>query len=192
MDGLLVVDPATGRQRYKYHFRSRLRDSVNAASPVVVGDKVFLSATYNTGSVLLRMTPGGIEEVWKDVRAMQNHWATSIYREGFLYGMDGRHENGSNFRCIEFETGKVRWSADEGLGRATFVMADGHLIALGERGRLALIEVSPDRYIEKARLQILRYPCWTPPVLSHGLLYLRNENTLLCLDLKRESKRKSD
>ena len=151
---------------------------------MVVDDYVFLSATYNTGAVLLKLEPDGLKEVWKDRLAMQNHWATSVYHKGYLYGMDGRHETGSNFRCIEFMTGKVRWTAERGLGRSGFIMADGHLIALGERGHLALIEVNSDHYNEKARAQVLRFPCWTPPVLSHGLLYIRNENRLVCLDLR--------
>ncbi len=183
-DGLLVVEARSGAERYRYRFRSALYESVNAASPVVLDDLVFLSATYNTGAVLLRLAAGGLEEVWKDRLAMQNHWATSIPHEGFLYGMDGRHEAGSNFRCIELMTGRIRWTADQGLGRASYLLAEGHLIALGERGELALIELNPDRYVEKHRTPVLRYPCWTPPVLSHGLLFLRNENTLLCLDLR--------
>ena len=182
--GLLAVEVQSGQERYRYPFSSRNYYSVNAASPVVVEDYVFLSATYNTGAVLLKLKSGGLKKIWKDRLAMQNHWATSIYHGGYLYGMDGRHERSSNFRCIEFMTGKVRWTADRGLGRAAFIMADGHLIALGERGHLALIEVNPDSYGETARAQVLRYPCWTPPVLSHGLLYVRNETRLICLDLR--------
>ena len=116
---------------------------------------------------------------------MQSHWATSVYHEGYLYGIDGRHEFGSNFRCIEFATGKVMWTADKGLGRASFVMAGGYLIAIGERGQLALIEVSPGGYIEKQRVRILRGPIWTPPILSHGLVYIRNAREMICLDLRR-------
>lgn len=182
--GMLTVEVASGRERYHYPFRSRNHFSVNAASPVVVEDHVFLSATYNTGAVLLKLESRGLREIWKDRRAMQNHWSTSIYHEGYLYGLDGRHEAGSNFRCIEFMTGKVRWTADRGLGRSAFIMADGHFIALGERGHLALIEVNPDSYREKARAQILSYPSWTPPILSHGLLYARDENRLICLDMR--------
>ena len=183
--GLLTVDALTGRENHRYPFRSRTHESVNAASPVVVGDYVFLSASYNTGAVLLKLEPEGVQEIWKGRQVMQNHWATSIYHQGYLYGMDGRHEAGANFRCVEFMTGKVRWQSDPGLGRCTFVIAEGHLIALGERGHLALIEVNPDRYMEKARSSsMLRYPCWAPPVLSHGLLYVRNEERLLCLDLR--------
>ena len=98
--------------------------------------------------------------------------------------MDGRHERGSNFRCIEFETGKIVWTADEGLGRASFFMAEGHLIALGERGRLALIEVSPEAYKEKARVRVSSRRVWTPPILAQGLLYIRNERKLTCFDLR--------
>lgn len=183
-DGLLVVEPETGAEKYRYRFRSKIRESAIAATPVLVDDVVFLSATYGIGAVALKLDPTGLREVWKDPFAMQSHWATSIYHDGYLYGMDGRHERGSNFRCIEMMTGKVVWTANKGLGRASFVMADGHLIAIGERGHLALIEVSPERYIEKSRVRVLRYPVWTPPVLSHGLLYIRNERKMKCLDLR--------
>lgn len=183
-DGLLVLEPETGVERYRYPFRSKARASALAATPVLVDDIVFLSATYRVGAVALRLEPDGLVELWKDERAMQNHWATSIYHDGYLYGMDGRHERGSNFRCVEFMTGKVMWSADKGLGRSTFIMVDGHLIALGEQGDLALIEVSPERYIEKTRVSVLDYPVWIPPVLSHGRLYLRNEHVLECRDLR--------
>ncbi len=182
--GLLAVDPQSGQEQYSYYFRSKKIQSINAASPIVMDDYVFLSATYGTGAVLLKLEPEGLKEIWKDRQAMQNHWATSIYHKGYLYGIDGRHEFGANFRCLEFMTGKVRWKADPALGRATLILAEGHLVALGERGHLALIELSPDRYNEKARAGVLNYPCWAPPVLSHGLLYVRSENRLLCLDLR--------
>jgi outer membrane protein assembly factor BamB len=191
-DGLLVLEAKTGAVRHQYPFRSATHNSAIAATPVLVDDVIFLSATYNIGAVALRLDPGGLTEVWKRQDSMQTHWATAIYHEGYLYGMSGRHEQGSNLRCIEFSTGKVMWTAEKGLGRASFIMADGHLIAIGERGDLALIEVSPDGYVEKARARIMKGPTWTPPVLSHGLLYVRNDprldpernRQLICLDLR--------
>ena len=185
-NGLLVLDPKDGAEKYRYPFRSRIRESAIAATPVLIDDTVFLSATYGVGAVALQLAPDGLKEVWKSRSAMQSHWATSIYHEGYLYGMDGRHEQGSNFRCIEFNTGKVVWSTSDGLGRASFIMAEGHLIAVGERGDIALIELSPEKYIEKSRVRVLRYPVWTPPILSQGLLYLRDENTLRCFDLRQK------
>ncbi len=186
-EGFVAVEPKTGALKYQYPFRSRTHESVNAATPVVSGDLVFLSATYNVGAALLKLEPGGLKEIWRSRTAMQNHWATSVLKDGFLYGMDGRHEAGSNFRCIELMTGNVKWTADEGLGRSAFIWAEGNLIALGERGELALIKASPEKYEEISRVQLLEYPCWTPPVLSHGLLYIRNETNLVCLNLKNTS-----
>ena len=183
-EGLLVLEPSSGAERYRFPFRPRSHLSVSAASPVVVDHSVFLSASYRAGAVLLDVKPDGLEVVWKDPLAMRNHWATSIVHEGYLYGMDGRHEAGSRFRCLDFRTGEVQWTAEQGLGRAAFILAEGKLIALGERGVLALIEATPDGYLERARAQVLDYPCWTPPVLSHGLLYVRNETRLVCLNLR--------
>ena len=183
-EGLLAVERDSGREVYRYPFRSRSYESVNAAAPVLVDDHIFLSATYNTGSVLLKLDPGQPREIWKSRSAMQNHWATSIFYEGNLYGVSGRHESGADIRCIDFKTGRVRWKAQPSLGRAGFILADGYFIAMGERGDLILIEVNQERYIEKGRVRVLTYPCWAPPVLSRGLLYLRNETKLLCLDLR--------
>ena len=183
---ILALDPATGALRFSAPFQSRTYESVNAASPVVSGDEVFCSSTYGVGSILLRAKPAGDwETVWRDESSMENHWATSLKIGDALYGMHGRHESGSSFRCIDWKTGKVRWEAPKGLGRATFVYHQGHFIAVGERGDLALIEVSPDGYKEKRKVRVLDYPCWTPPVISDGRLFLRNEKTLVCFDLRK-------
>lgn len=187
-DGLLVLEPTSGKIRHQYSFRSRLRESAIAATPLLVDDIVFLSATYKIGAAALDIGDEKLVEVWKEVDAMQNHWAMSVYRDGYLYGLDGRHESSANFRCVDFKTGEVVWShRPKPVGRASFIMAENHLIALGERGHLLLIEVSPEGYKEKARVQLLDYPSWTPPILAQGRLYIRNENRLLCLDLSKMS-----
>jgi len=68
---------------------------------------------------------------------------------------------------------------------------DGHFVCLGEDGVLRLVKVNPKQYEETARLQLksadgeplLKYPAWAAPVLSHGLLYVRGKDRLVCLDL---------
>ena len=183
-EGLLVARPDTGKVLHEFAFRSVYRESVNAASPVVVDDVIFLSASYYVGSIALEVTPEGLKSLWRDKKNMQNHWATSIYHDGCLYGIDGRDEPKSQMRCLDWKTGAVRWSSPLGLGRTPFIMAQGHFIAMSERGDLVLIEVNPDRFVEKKRVRMLDYPCWAPPVLANGLLYIRNETQLVCLDLR--------
>lgn len=200
-DGLLGVRVADGEVLYRHPFRSKTNESVNAATPLMIdADRVFLSATYNMGATLLKLKPGAatgdppdnLEVVWADRLAMQNHWATSLLHGGLLYGVDGRHEGGSNLRCIDSATGEVKWTEDAGLGRATFLEVEGRLIALGERGEVAIARIDPERYVELSRAKALRYPCWTPPALARGLLYLRNEDTLLCLDVRSDARKMAE
>ena len=204
--GLVSLDPKSGEINFSQFFRSALRDSVNAARPVVVGDQIFLSAAYDVGALLLKVKADGrhADTVWQDELSMQNHWTTSIYHHGYLYGFSGRHEAGSTFRCIEFQTGKLKWetvdvnandtpdpkdgrgtSEPKFYGRGSAVLADGKLIVLGERGNLALVELNPEKFVEisRATLPRMKYPSWAAPVLSRQRLYLRDEDDLICLDL---------
>jgi hypothetical protein len=183
-NGLLVLAPKGGRILHEFPFRSRLRESVNAASPVIVGDQILLSAAYGVGSVLLQLGEAGLTTVWRDREAMQNHWATSIHHNGHVYGVHGRHQRDAVVRCLDWATGQIRWTSPRLRERITFIMADEHFIAMGEYGHLIVFEVNPDRYVQTAKARVLRPPCWAPPILAHGLLYVRNETDLLCLDLR--------
>lgn len=204
-NGLLGLEPASGRVDFHFPWRSRLVESVNASNPVVVGDRVFISETYGPGSALLRVKPGGYEVLWTDAdkardKSMQSHWSTPIYHEGYVYGCSGRHESNAELRCIELATGKVMWS-QKNLWRTSLLMVDGHLLCLGEDGQLRLLKVNPQRYEEVSHLQpqpgrkpsedpasLLEYPCWAAPILAHGLLYVRSKDQLLCLELIPEQK----
>ncbi|MFO1497195.1 MAG: PQQ-binding-like beta-propeller repeat protein [Verrucomicrobiota bacterium] len=122
--GLVVLDPATGRIEFEFSWRARAHASVNAATPLVKDDSIFLSASYGTGAVLLQVKGKALEKVWSSDDALSSHYATPVERNGFLYGFHGRQEYGQSLRCLEWKTGKVRWSK-EGFGA-------GSLILLGE------------------------------------------------------------
>jgi len=184
--GLVITEAASGRVHSTYFFRSRKNESVNGATPIIVDDMVFLSAAYQTGSALVRMKDNGVEEIYRGMQ-MSNHWGTSIYIDGHLYGVDGRHESEANFRCIELKTGKLKWQVDEELGRATMIVADGKFLILTERGKLVLAKASPEGYKEISRSPtFLSYPCYTPPILANGFLYARDERKLICFDVRKK------
>lgn len=187
--GLLGLDPATGKVDFHYPWRARALESVNASNPVVVGDRVFISETYGPGSALLKVKPGGYEEVWTDAarprdKSLQCHWMTPIYVDGYLYGSSGRHLIEAELRCIEFATGKVMWS-EPGLKRTSLLLVDSHLLCLSEDGVLRLLKVNPTKFEEVSQLTApgLQYPCWAAPILSHGLLYVRGNRRLICFEL---------
>jgi outer membrane protein assembly factor BamB len=192
--GLIGFDPAAGRLEFHHPWRARMLESVNASNPVVVGDRVLVSECYSIGSLLLKVKPGGADPVWMDGRkrdpSLATHWMTPVHVDGFVYGSSGRHTSNAELRCVEFDTGKVRWSVP-GLTRASLLAVDGHFVCLGEDGVLRLVKVDPDRYVEvsKAVLRgpdgapLLEYPAWAAPILSHGLLFVRGKDRLACLEL---------
>ncbi len=182
-NGLVAVDPATGSVRFQLRRRSRLGASVNAATPLIIDDLIFLSATYGTGAVTLRVSGNELTPLWASDDVMSNHYATSVYHDGYLYGYHGRQEYNPSFRAVELRTGTVRWSEDR-FHAGTVTLAGDRLLILRETGELILADASPDRFRPIARAQVLDPPVRAYPALANGYLYARNEDTLVCLDLR--------
>ncbi|NOY41458.1 MAG: PQQ-binding-like beta-propeller repeat protein [Planctomycetes bacterium] len=197
--GLIGLDPRNGEVDFHFPWRARLLESVNASSPVVVGRQVFISEAYGVGSALLDVQPGQHRVVWQDKprsreRSLGLHWNTAVHHEGYLYGSSGRHRGPAELRCIELATGKVMWS-ESGLTRSSLLQVDGHFVCLSEGGMLRLLRVTPKQYelVDRLELQddqgrpLLRYPAWAAPVLSHGLMYVRGQDRLVCLEVIAET-----
>ena len=182
--GLVGLDPATGQVQFERRWRSRQAASVNAATPLVVGDLIFVSAEYGPGAAALRVEGSKLTELWSSDEVLSNHYATSVYRDGFLYGYHGRQEFGPSFRAVELRTGKVRWSQDK-FNAGSVTLAGDRLLILRENGELILAAASPDAFRPMARAQILPATVRAFPALVDGLLYVRNEKTLVCVDLRR-------
>ncbi len=194
--GLVGLEPATGKVDFHYPWRARILESVNASNPVVVGNRVLITECYGPGSALLEVKPGSCKEVWTDEdrgrdKALQCHWNTPICVDGYVYGSSGRHTENAELRCVELATGKVMWR-EPGLTRCSLLLVDNHFICQGEYGHLLLLKVNPKKYDEVSRFlyrqpgegrPLLEYPAWAAPVLSHGLLYVRGKDRLLCLEL---------
>jgi outer membrane protein assembly factor BamB len=182
--GLFGLDPKDGKMRFSKQWRARIEASVNAAAPLVIGDQVFLTASYGTGAVLLRVMKDGVEEVWSGDRSLSSHYNTPVQKDGYLYGIDGRQEQGARLRCVELKTGAVKWEKER-FGCASMILADGRLIALTESGELVLIEPTPEGYREKARAWVLQArPCRAEIALADGRLYGRDGKRLVCWNVK--------
>lgn len=184
-NGLVGVDPPSGKVFFQFRWRSRMNASVNAAMPVVVGDLVFISAAYQTGAALLRVRNGALEKIWSGDDALSAHYATSVYRDGFLYGYDARADipPGCNLRCVELMTGKVRWS-ENGFGAGTIVLAGDQLLVLRDGGELLIAPAAPAAFKPTARAQILDNGVRPYPALADGYLFARSKDKLVCVDLR--------
>jgi outer membrane protein assembly factor BamB len=182
-EGVVSLNPADGAVRFSRRWRARIDASVNAAAPVVVGDLVFVTASYRTGALLLRVKKDGAEEVWKSDNVLSSHFTTPVYHAGHLYGFDGRQETGTRLRCVELKTGKVALTK-AGFPCGPIIVADGHLIILSEDGELVLVEAASDAYREKARARVLGGTCRAGLALADGRLYGHDGRKLVCWKLK--------
>ena len=135
--GLVNLDANAGKVLWSIPFRSKLYESVNATTPIVAGDVVFVSATYGTGSLAVRINPDGSpQELWRSVRAMESHFSNLMEVNGMVYGFSGRHEGNAELRCLELATGKIHWSVPSILGRGSMVRVGDQFLLWGERGHL--------------------------------------------------------
>jgi outer membrane protein assembly factor BamB len=209
--GLLSIDPTNGRVDFTVPWRSRSYESVNASCPVVFDNKVFISASYRTGGALIEIRPDFTQRTLWTTSDFGLHWNTPIYRNGFLYGFDGRNEPDASLACVDVSSGKVVWRAtpewnetftaagqkrEQMLStyRGSLLAVDGQFLCLGELGHLVWMDLSPKGYKEISRAWLFgARESWALPVLSRGLLYVV-QNTrdivngagprLLCYDLR--------
>jgi outer membrane protein assembly factor BamB len=182
--GANVLDVKTGALRYSQKWRARYDASVNAATPLVIGDRLFFSTCYETGALLLKLkADGSAEEAWQGEDVMDNHYNTAIFHDGHLYGIHGRQEKTPDFRCVDLATKKVAWEKKR-YGCATMVLADGRLIVLTEAGDLVLVEATAQAYRELARARVFDAgPCRAQIALANGKLYARDQKKLVCFNL---------
>jgi outer membrane protein assembly factor BamB len=195
-EGAVGVSPTDGGLLWRRHWKTS--NDVNAATPIFfqaktddqVRDYLFISSGYGKGCALLKLIKSGdrfeAATVYENTN-MCNHFSTSVRDRDHLYGF-----NESALTCLDLRTGQVRWehkdNTRENFAKGSLILADGKLIILGENGHLALVAATPEEYREIARAQIFRgSKKWTPPTLSHGRLYLRDEKEVKCLDLRKDN-----
>jgi outer membrane protein assembly factor BamB len=182
--GLRVLDPANGKVMYELAWRPRLDASVQAATPLVWKDEIFLTVSYSTGAVVARLKGGELTEVWANDKSLSSQYNTPVRVGDYLYGLHGRSDVGTaQLRCVEWKTGNVKWS-EANFGVASLVAVDGGLLALSESGDLVRFDASPDGYKERGRSTILTKPTRAAPALADGRFFARDGTKLVCVKLK--------
>jgi outer membrane protein assembly factor BamB len=180
--GLIGVSARDGK--LLWHYRGNL-GGTSCATPIFHDGCIFSTSSGNAragGDALLRLKPAGqgYKEVYL-VREMLNFHGGVVRVGEYVYGTGG-----NGLVCLDFKTGERKW-IERSVGRGSLVAADGHLYLRGERGSMTLAEAVPTGYKEKGRFQQpfrSRFPTFTHPVIAGGRLYLRDENVLLCYDVK--------
>ena len=182
--GLTALDAENGNVLWNVPWETSY--DVNATTPVVIDDRIFITSGYKTGCMLLKAGQTGAETLWNNLSFSSIHSDPYII-DGYLYGYSGDSaQNKGAFKCINFENGAETWTTnDMGWGTCTFV--DGYLVCCDIKGNLFLMKPDPDRFIKVTEMRNalgdIKGPVWTKPVAANGRLYLRFRQRLVCYDL---------
>jgi outer membrane protein assembly factor BamB len=184
-DGLRIVKLETGEEVAFQAWKSPYR--TNATTPIVNGNRIFISAGYNVGCGLFEFNGTALKEIYTN-KKMRNHFSNCILLDGFLYGFDGDSNLGRlvQLTCMNFATGKVAWQK-AGFGCGSLMVANQKLLILSDEGTLVLAQANSEKYEEISRSSFLTNRCWTVPVLSDRRIYGRNSaGDLICVELAAE------
>jgi outer membrane protein assembly factor BamB len=178
---VLGIDVNSGRQLWNY--TKVANNTANIATPIVRGNRVFVSSAYGTGGALLELASSGNDVSVREVyftRRMMNHHATSILVGDYLYGFDN-----AILTALKFDTGDVAWQ-NRSVGKGSLAFADDRLYLYSENGVVGLAEASPTGYREHGRFELRtgNLPTWSHPVVSGGKLFLRDQDTIYAYDVR--------
>ena len=188
LNGPLGVSASDGKLLWTF---PRKFNVAVAPSPIAVdGECVFMTASYDAGSVMVRVRRAGEAFQAESVFDMKNNeWNsevhTPIVHQGHLFAV-GKKKRGL-FTCLGFD-GKEVWTSEgkASFGLGSFLLADGMFFVMdGNTGKLHLIEANTTAYNELASAQVLTgEEVWGPMALSDGKLVLRSLTEMICLDVK--------
>jgi len=167
--------------KFLWRYDQVANSTANCSTPVFYNGKILYSTGYDTGCALLDLKPDGTAAEVYFNKHLRNHHGGYVLADGHVYGFDN-----DVLVCMEWATGKVKWK-DRSVGKGSVTYADGKLYVLGEEGSLALVNASPAAYAEVSRFPLRprsSYNAWVYPVIANGRLYLRDQQTIWCYDIK--------
>jgi outer membrane protein assembly factor BamB len=196
--GLVSLAPATGNLFWEYPLVDKLFES--STTPVVAGDILF-GSSITFGGLGLKMEGKGselkVQKAWVNPE-LNCYFSTPVaVGKDHLYMVTGtkpslaailpggkKAPNHADLRCVEAQTGKVLWTrVNVGTYHASLLRTgDDRILMVEEAGNLVLVDPNPKEYRELARAKVCGHT-WAHPAISNGLLFLRDNNDLVCVQL---------
>lgn len=192
------IDPETGKLIWKYNGYS-VKFSIPAPTVLPDGEHIFITGGYDDGSVMIRVTKGDegykFEEKFRfKGDGCQLH--TPVVFDNYLYAninenskFNRANRKNGGLACIDPVKGEIVWRTGEEpfFSRGAVILIGSLIVALeGDKGTLHLIEPNPMRYREIAQFKVLSGQgemVWAPMAYSAGMLIVRDQNQMKCVDL---------
>lgn len=184
----LGIDPKSGDVQFRFPFGKR-GPTVNAATPLVFDDRLFVSASYGVGARLMKFTGREPTAVWENDTSMSSQYTTCVFHQGYLYGVDGREDVGdANLRCIEAASGDVQWKED-GFGIAHVILVGDRLLVVRQNGEILQAPATPKGFTPSGTAQLVKGTIRALPALAQGRLVVRTvatggEGAIVAIDVR--------
>jgi outer membrane protein assembly factor BamB len=181
-EGLTGYDEENSKELWHHPWVPMPPEGINVAQPLLLSeDRVFISSGYDLGCAMLQIKEKGgtwtVETLWKNT-ALRCKFTSPVHRDGYLYGLDE-----GILTCVDARDGTRRWKGDR-YGHGQMLRVDKHLLISSERGDLALVEATPEKYHELGKMHVLDGDkTWNPPALAGNYVFVRNHLWMACYEL---------
>ena len=206
-DSVAGLDPATGKVYWRHPF-APTKMPIGVATPVVSGDRLFVTSFYD-GSLMLRLRQDrpAVEQIWrrrgldeKRTDALHSIMSTPLFHDDYIFGVDSYGE----LRCLDAATGDRVWEDQTATPRARwsnihFVVNGDRTWMFNESGELIISHLSRDGFLELSRAKLIdptrpQLPsrsgrrqvgvCWAHPAFADKHIFIRNDQELVCASLE--------
>jgi outer membrane protein assembly factor BamB len=175
------VDARTGE--FLWHYPHQTRWDVNPNTPLYHQGQIYTMSGYGTGGQLFNLSPDGkrMDRVWAD-ETLDSQMGASVLVNGYIYGAG--HSN-RGWHCIEWQTGKVQYTARELGNKGNIIFSDGLLYCYDESGVVGLVEPDPVQFqlISSFKIKEGSGPHWAHLVIADGRLYVRHGEALMVYNI---------
>ena len=180
---MVAYDIKNGKEQWRIPWETDY--DVNASSPLILRDKLFISSGYKGGRGALYQLGGGQpRELWVN-KELKTKMSSCAALDGHVYGIT---EKKSRLLCLELDSGEIVWEERGFTQNGTLLIVGTHIVALTDQGEAVVVEANPEQYSEISRAEVLTGRCWVNPAFSGGRLFCKNnDGHIKVLDLRSES-----
>jgi outer membrane protein assembly factor BamB len=200
-NSLAAFDRKTGELWFEVELSNGYDE--HSAQPLYREPHLFIAAPFKAGARLFELVADEStgrcrpKRVWESFQ-LSNDVASSVLVGDVVFGFDLKEAQSrrnrpsrGEFRCVDWLSGKVRWS-DSKIGQANVIVVGDKLLLFNDAGELMLARVSDELYQELARTKVFDGEVsWTLPAFSNGRLFVRSQSQAVCLFIGNELKRET-
>jgi outer membrane protein assembly factor BamB len=194
--GAISVSPSDGTLLWKHDWSGDgiVQPAVTEDGDVLIGTGSGMGGEVGMRRVAVARGPGGfsaergtggwtVEERWTTV-GLKPYFNDFVVHQGHAYGFDG-----GILACVDLEDGARKWKGGRyGDGQLVLLADQDLLLVLSERGELALVGATPDRFVEHAKAPAIEGKTWNHPAVAGDVLLVRNSEEMAAFRLARAAR----